>query len=76
MATVSALVFVSMFVMGYMADWRLLRPKQLSELVVVCGVATGLAWEKSFAWAVREAETRRWPCFSLRGGEERRALVT
>ena len=55
----SALCFVAMFVMGYMADWRLLRPKQLSELVMVCGVATGLAWEKSFAWAVREATCER-----------------
>eukprot|EP00913_Durusdinium_trenchii_P034167 g31976.t1 len=24
------------------------------DLVVVCGIATGLAWEKSFAWAIRE----------------------
>ncbi|CAJ1341221.1 unnamed protein product [Effrenium voratum] len=51
---VSAICIGAMFMMGYMAEWRMLQKNQLDELIVVCGVATGLAWEKSFAWATRE----------------------
>jgi len=52
--SVSGVALLAMFVMGYMADWRMLKKSQLDELIVVCGVATGLAWEKSFAWAVKQ----------------------
>lgn len=53
-AVVSAIAVSAMFIVGYMADWRLLKTSQQQDLVVVCGIATGLAWEKSFAWAIRE----------------------
>lgn len=52
--SVSAVAITAMFVLGYMADWRMLQKDQLQELIAVCGIATGLAWEKSFEWAVKQ----------------------
>jgi len=50
----STVCVVSIWFLDRLEKWRMLSSRQMAQMIKIMGAVTGLCWQKTFTWAVKE----------------------
>mmetsp|Transcript_30622 Transcript_30622/g.55522 ORF Transcript_30622/g.55522 Transcript_30622/m.55522 type:complete len:376 (+) Transcript_30622:923-2050(+) len=54
LAVASCLCIAAVWLLDRLEAWRMLTSFQMNQMVLIVGAITGLCWEQTFGWAVKE----------------------